>query len=96
MVWHEDLVITLTENPNKSFLRIAAHYDNLYKSAALINLTKKNVLMNDDVASLDFILGDNVRYNFQYYVDKGFYWSFGINSSFYEFDQGDRLQHYSI
>jgi NTE family protein len=83
----QDLVITLTENPNKSFLRIAAHYDNLYKSAALINLTKKNVLMNDDVASLDFILGDNVRYNFQYYVDKGFYWSFGINSRFYEFDR---------
>lgn len=81
----QDLTMNLAENMNKSFLRIAAHYDNLYKSAALINLTKKNVLMNDDVASLDLILGDNVRYNFEYYVDRGFYWSFGINSRFYEF-----------
>ncbi len=81
----QDLTMNLVENMDKSFLRIAAHYDNLYKSAALINLTKKNVLMNDDVASLDLILGDNVRYNFEYYVDRGFYWSFGINSRFYEF-----------
>jgi NTE family protein len=81
----QDLSMTLTENPVKSYLRIAAHYDDLYKSAALINLTKKNVLMSDDVASFDFILGDNLRYNFQYYVDKGFYWSFGINSSLNEF-----------
>ncbi len=81
----QDLTMNLVENMDKSFLRIAAHYDNLYKSAALINLTKKNVLMNDDVASLDLILGDNLRYNFEYYVDKGFYWSFGINSRFYEF-----------
>ena len=81
----QDLTMNLVENMDKSFLRIAAHYDNLYKSAALINLTKKNVLMNDDVVSLDLILGDNIRYNFEYYVDKGFYWSFGINSRFYEF-----------
>jgi len=81
----QDLTMNLVENLDKSFLRIAAHYDNLYKSAALINLTKKNVLMNDDVASLDLILGDNLRYNFEYYVDRGFYWSFGVNSRFYEF-----------
>jgi NTE family protein len=83
----QDLTMKLVENMDKSFLRIAAHYDNLYKSAALINLTKKNVLMNDDVASLDLILGDNLRYNFEYYVDRGFYWSFGINSRFYEFNK---------
>ncbi|GGD51728.1 patatin-like phospholipase family protein [Muriicola marianensis] len=84
---NQDMVMTLTESPDKTFLRIAAHYDNLYKSAALINLTKKNLFLQDDVASLDLILGDNLRYNFQYYVDKGSYWSYGINSSFYEFDK---------
>ncbi|WP_372945468.1 patatin-like phospholipase family protein [Muriicola sp.] len=83
----QDMVMTLTESPDKTFLRISAHYDNLYKSAALINLTGKNVFLRDDVASLDLILGDNLRYNFQYYVDKGSYWSYGINSSFYEFDK---------
>ena len=81
----QDLIMTLSESTDKTYLRIAAHYDNLYKSAALINLTKKNMLLQDDVASIDLILGDNVRYNFQYYVDKGSYWSFGINSRFYEF-----------
>lgn len=82
----QDLIMSLTESTDKTFLRIAAHYDNLYKSAALINLTRKNLLMQDDVASIDLILGDNVRYNFQYYLDKGSYWSFGINSGFYKFD----------
>ncbi|MEZ2413519.1 patatin-like phospholipase family protein [Muriicola sp. E247] len=83
----QDLIMHLTESTDKTFLRIAAHYDNLYKSAALINLTRKNLLMQDDVASIDLILGDNVRYNFQYYLDKGSYWSFGINSRFYEFEK---------
>ncbi len=83
----QDMIMSLTESTDKTFLRIAAHYDNLYKSAALLNLTKKNLFLQDDVASLDLILGDNLRYNFQYYVDRGSYWSFGINSRFYEFSR---------
>ncbi|MEO2051817.1 MAG: patatin-like phospholipase family protein [Allomuricauda sp.] len=81
-----DLILKLKENPTKMFLKMSAHYDDLYKSAALINLTKKNFLMKDDVASFDFILGDNIRYNMQYYLDKGYYWSFGINSKLTDFD----------
>nr|WP_297782697.1 patatin-like phospholipase family protein [uncultured Allomuricauda sp.] len=81
-----DLVLKLKENPTKMFIKMSAHYDDLYKSAALINLTRKNFLMKDDVASFDFILGDNIRYNMQYYLDKGYYWSFGINSKLTSFD----------
>lgn len=81
-----DLVLKLKENPTKMFIKMSAHYDDLYKSAALINLTKKNFLMKDDVASFDFILGDHIRYNMQYYQDKGYYWSFGINSRLTDFD----------
>jgi NTE family protein len=83
----EDLAIHVEESANKTFLRLGAHYDDLYKSAALINLTSKKLLMKDDVASFDFILGDNVRYNLQYYVDKGSYWSFGFNSRFNDFEK---------
>lgn len=83
----EDLILPLNETKNTSFLRLGAHFDDLYKSAALINITKKRVLSKDDVASFDFILGDNIRYNFEYYVDKGTYWSFGINSRFSDFEQ---------
>ena len=83
----EDLILRLEESPNKSFLRIGAHYDDLYKSAAMINYTKKNLVFIDDVASFDLILGDNVRYNLEYYIDKGSYWSFGINSRFNDFEE---------
>lgn len=82
-----DLILKLKENPTKMFIKMAAHYDDLYKSSALINLTKKNFLLKDDVASFDFILGDHIRYNMQYYLDKGFYWSLGINSRFTDFDE---------
>lgn len=82
-----DLILKLKENPTKMFIKMGAHYDDLYKSSALINLTKKNFLMKDDVASFDFIVGDNIRYNLQYYLDKGYYWSFGINSTFTNFNE---------
>ena len=82
-----DLILNLVEEPTKTYIRMGLHYDDLYKSAALVNLTRKNALFSDDVASLDFILGDNIRYNFQYYIDKGLYWSFGINSSFNQFEE---------
>lgn len=81
-----DLILKLKENPTKMFIKMSAHYDDLYKSSALINLTKKNFLMKDDVASFDFILGDHIRYNMQYYLDKGYYWSFGVNSKFTDFN----------
>ncbi|MGB5437214.1 MAG: patatin-like phospholipase family protein [Maribacter sp.] len=83
----EDLILKLNETQNKTFLKIGAHYDDLYKSAAIINLTRKNFFFGDDVASFDLILGDQVRYNMQYYIDKGSYWSFGINSRFNAFEK---------
>lgn len=75
-----DLFINLTESNTKTYLKLGAHYDDLYKSAALINLTQKRLFLNNDVATLDLILGDNIRYNFEYYIDKGFYWSIGLRS----------------
>ena len=80
------LILNLVENTNKTNIRFAAHYDKLYKSAALLNITQKNVLRKDDVASLDFIFGDYIRYQFDYYVDKGFNWSFGLSSKLDDFD----------
>ncbi|WP_209401595.1 patatin-like phospholipase family protein [Pseudozobellia sp. WGM2] len=80
----QELLLNLIESRNKTFLRLGAHYDNLYQTGAIVNLTQKNLITRDDVTSLDFIIGDNIRYNLQYYVDKGSYWSFGINSSFRE------------
>lgn len=79
--------LNLVENPIKSFLRFSLHYDNLYKSGVLVNLNKKKLLFKNDVASLDFILGDNIRYSLDYYIDNGFYWSFGFKSRFNTFNR---------
>lgn len=84
----EDVILNLHERPSTMFLRLAAHYDDVYKTAGLINVTRKNVLFNNDVASLDFIIGDNIRYNFEYYIDKGYYWSIGLKSRFNTFERG--------
>jgi NTE family protein len=82
------LYIDLQENDSRNSLRLAAHYDDLFRTAALINVTRKRLFTNNDIASFDFIVGDNLRYNFNYYIDKGYYWSIGLNSrySFFEKD----------
>ena len=79
--------LDLEEKENKTFLQMALHYDDLYKSGALVNLTRKSLLFTNDVASFDFVLGDNLRYNFEYYWDKGFYWSMGVRSRYNSFDK---------
>jgi len=81
------LKLNLEENSVKSFLRFGLHYDNLYKSGVLVNLTHKKFLFKNDVASLDVVLGDNIRYNFDYYIDNGFYWSFGVKSRYNSFNR---------
>ena len=83
----DDLIINLTENPTKTFVKFALHYDGLYKSSILLNATKKKTFFRNDVTSLDVILGDNLRYNLDYYVDNGFYWSFGVRSKFNKFNR---------
>ena len=77
----------LKESEITAFLKLGIHYDDLYKSAVLVNLTKKQTLFNNDVTSFDFILGDNVRYNFDYFIDKGFYWSIGLKSRYNTFNK---------
>jgi NTE family protein len=82
-----NLITTVEENKINTYLKLGIHYDDLYKSAAIINLTKKRLFFNNDVASLDIVLGDNVRYNFEYLIDKGFYWSIGVTSRYNQFDK---------
>ena len=87
-----DLAANLEETKTTTFLKLGVHYDDLYKSAALINLTKKRLLFKNDIASLDFVLGDNVRYNFEYLIDKGFYWSVGLRSRYNTFNRNINAQ----
>ena len=83
----KDVFISLRENRVNTFLKFALHYDELYKSGALINITHKKLLSKNDMVSLDVILGDNFRYDFNYLIDNGFYFSFGISSSLNTFNK---------
>lgn len=82
-----DVLFTLTESDNRLQLRFSVHYDDLYRSAFLANLTRKRLFTNNDIASLDIIVGDNIRYRADYYIDKGYYWSIGVSSEYNFFDK---------
>ena len=83
----KDIFINLRENKINTFIKFALHYDELYNSGALINLTHKKLLSKNDVVSLDVVLGDNFRYDFNYLIDNGFYFSFGLSSSLNNFNK---------
>lgn len=80
------LKVYVIENPSRMFMRFALHYDDLFRTGALVNVARKSVLTGNDVMTLDLIAGDNLRYNFEYYIDKGFYWSVGFNSKYHFFE----------
>jgi NTE family protein len=75
------------ENKTKSYLKFGLHYDGLFKSAVLVNLTRKKTLFKNDVASLDMCTWDNFRYNFGYYIENGYNLSFGFKSYFNQFNK---------
>ena len=82
----KDLRLKIYESEQNTQLRFGIHYDQLYKTSFLANLTKKSFFLTNDIISLDLIIGDNLRYNFDYYIDKGRYWSIGVSSRYNQFD----------
>ena len=84
---YDDLVLTLTESPVKTNLKFALHYDGLYKSAILTNITNKKTFFKNDFLSADLVLGDNLRYYFDYYIDNGFQLSYGFKSQLNQFNK---------
>jgi NTE family protein len=83
----DELILNLIENPVKTYLKFGLHYDGLYKSAVLANITNKKTLYKNDVASFDLIIGDNVRYNLDYYIDNGYNLSVGFKSQLNQFNK---------
>jgi NTE family protein len=70
-----------------NFLKFGIHYDDLYKTGVLINVTSKHLLLDNDIFSADLVLGDNLRYNINYFIDNGFYWSFGLKFRYNTFNK---------
>ncbi|MFN0728336.1 patatin-like phospholipase family protein [Polaribacter gochangensis] len=77
--------LNIIEKKLSASLRLGVHYDLVYKSGVLINVNKKNILSKNDAVSLDFVVGDKPRYDLQYFVDNGFYYSYGFSSRYNSF-----------
>jgi len=80
------LKFIVKEHKTSNFLQLGVHYDDLYKTGVLLNTTLKHVISKNDIVSVDFVLGDNIRYNLNYFIDNGFYWSVGLKSRFNSFN----------
>ena len=79
------VVLEVKENKVEGNLKLGIHYDFVYKSGVLINLSHKNILSKNDVTSLDLVIGDKPRFELQYFVDNGFYYSYGFSSRYNSF-----------
>ncbi len=86
-----ELQFSLIEDTQKSFLHVGAHYDLLYKSNILASYNTKNLIVNNDELLIDFIVGDRVRYNLNYFVDNGFYVSYGFRSRYDQFNTNTKF-----
>ncbi len=77
----------IIENEESTFIQLGAHYDDLYKTGILINFTKKHAILKNDFLSADFVIGDNLRYNIDYFLENGFRWSLGLNTRYNSFEE---------
>lgn len=88
---HKKLILNLKENSNNKSLKFGLHYDDLYKTGLLVNFTTKHFFFVNSTLSMDLIFGDFPRYEINYFIDNGYYPSFGVNSSFRQFDEETKL-----
>jgi len=75
----------IIENDERSLVQFGAHYDDLYKTGILVNFTTKHLFFKNDFISADIVVGDNIRYNLDYFYDNGFNWSFGVTTRYNTF-----------
>ena len=81
----------LKEAKEKANLKLGVHYDLLYKSSVLATYSQKHLFKKNDLFSVDVILGDNIRYNLNYFVDNGFYISYGFRSRYNHFKSNSKF-----
>lgn len=87
------LKLKVDENQTKLYLKAGLHYDEIFKTGLLANITLKRALFKNSIASLDVIFGDKPRYYFNYLMDNGYIPGFGLYSTGMQFDLKDRDEH---
>ena len=80
------LNITVNEDNNRFFLKFGLHYDEIFKSSLLANVTFKRLFFKSSSLSIDGVFGDKPRYYLNYFIDNGYIPGFGINSSAMSFE----------
>jgi NTE family protein len=76
------IVFDIEESTQNSSFSIGVHYDELFKTGVLLNYQTKSLLHKNDILSTDLVLGDNLRYNVNYFIDNGFHWNFGFRTRY--------------
>lgn len=84
------LKLNVTEDDARYFLKFGLHYDDVFRTGLLLNVTAKRLLFKNSIISLDLIVGDKPRYYFNYFIDNGYIPGFGLFSSGMKFDLFDK------
>lgn len=75
----------LDKKDNNS-IRFGLHYDDVYKTSLLTNITLNKLLLDNSNLSIDVIFGNNFRANINYFIDNGILPSIGSNTTFNSFN----------
>ena len=75
------LSLNVEEDNTRLFLKFGLHYDEVFHSGLLVNLTAKRLFFKNAILSIDGIIGDSPRYYFNYFVDNGYIPGVGFYSS---------------
>jgi len=80
----ENITLHLNEKDNNA-IKFGLHYDDVYKTGLLTNVTINRLILSNSTASLDVVFGNNFRGYFNYFIDNGVLPSVGLNTTFNTF-----------
>lgn len=82
---NQQVNLYLDKKDNNS-IKFGIHYDDVYKTSLLANVTLNKLILNNSNLSIDVIFGNNFRTNINYYIDNGILPSIGSNTTFNSFN----------
>ncbi len=83
------LKLNVTEDNTRFFVKFGLHYDEIFKTGLLLNVTGKRLLFRNSIISLDVVVGDQPRYYLNYFIDNGYIPGFGMYASGMSLDLRD-------
>jgi len=80
------MIIDVKEKPVNEFLKIGIHYDKLYGTGALINLTIRNRILKGSTFMAEVVISEAPRINVLLFKDNANWPGFLIQSTFMQYD----------